>query len=472
MAKTYLDSNFLLLNETACGLYHEVAANAPIMDYHTHLPADEVAQDLQWENISEVWLKHDHYKWRAMRAQGIPESHITGDATPREKFDAWAETVPHTLRNPLYDWTHLELKRCFDIDLLLSPETADEIWERCNEQLTSGSFSTQSLCRKFRVDTIGTTNDPTDSLEHHEAIQASDCPTHVTPTFRPDQSFNVDQPNLFNAWLNKLNPEIQTFNDLLSALHGRYDAFHNIGCRMTDHGISYAFSQPCSEETADQILARAREGISASPTEKEAFSALIMLYIGRWNAENNWTMQLHLGAKRNTHTRSYEALGPDSGFDSIGDWAQGESLFNFLDSLASEDLLPKTIVYNLNPRDNALIAAACGIFQQGPTRSKIQFGSGWWFNDTLMGMENQINTLSSIGLLSHFIGMLTDSRSFLSFTRHEYFRRLLCNIIGQEAEEGKIPQDEALLKQLIGNVCYHNAHQYFKFPHHQADFLA
>lgn len=472
MARTYLDDDFLLFSETARKLFHDTAKDLPIIDYHTHLPPEEVATDKRWENITELWLGHDHYKWRAMRANGIPESHITGDASPKEKFQAYAETIPNTLRNPLYDWTHLELRRCFGIETLLSPETANEIWQRCNERLTEPDFSAQGLLRKFRVDAVGTTDDPTDHLYHHEAANASGCPTKIYPTFRPDKAFFVDRPAVLNDWLEKLGEEIATFADLLTALKKRQDYFHEKGCRMTDHGMRYALANPCHESEADRILANARAGDAATPAETDAFGALIMYHVGQWVAEKDWTMQLHLGPRRNPNTRLYDQLGPDSGFDTIGDWPQGEALLSFLDSLSELNKLPKTIVYNLNPRDNAVLACACGSFQEAPVRGKIQFGSGWWFNDTLQGMEDQINTLSSIGLLSHFVGMLTDSRSFLSFPRHEYFRRLLCNIVGQDVEDGKLPNDERLISNMIGNICYHNAQAYFGLPHHSANLLA
>ncbi|MGC6426562.1 MAG: glucuronate isomerase [Akkermansiaceae bacterium] len=472
MARTYLDENFLLLSDTAQNLFHNTAKDLPIIDYHTHLPPDEVAHDKRWENITALWLGHDHYKWRAMRAQGIPEKYITGEASPREKFDAWAETVPNTLRNPLYDWTHLELRRCFGIDTLLSPDTAEEIWTKCNERLQDEDFSARGLMRRFRVDAVGTTDDPTDDLAHHEATNASDCATKIYPTYRPDKAFFVDRPSLLNPWLDQLAEGITSFHDLLNALKDRHDDFHEKGCRLTDHGMRYALSNPCSESEADRILSKARQGKAASGEETDAFGALIMKHVGIWTAEKDWTMQLHLGPRRNPNSRLFNQLGPDSGFDTIGDWPQGEPVFAFLDSLASENKLPKTILYNLNPRDNAVLAAACGSFQEAPYRSKVQFGSGWWFNDTLKGMEDQINTLSSIGLLAHFVGMLTDSRSFLSFPRHEYFRRLLCNIIGQDVEDGKLPNDPQLLHHLIGNICYHNAVAYFGLPHHKENLLA
>ncbi|MGJ8695083.1 MAG: glucuronate isomerase [Verrucomicrobiaceae bacterium] len=470
--RTYLDNDFLLLSETACELYHETAKHLPIIDYHTHLPPEEVANDKRWENITEIWLGHDHYKWRAMRANGIPESHITGDASPREKFQAWAETVPNTLRNPLYDWTHLELRRCFGIDTLLSPDTAEEIWNEANERLKEKDFSARELMRRFRVDAVGTTDDPTDDLYHHEAANASDCPTKIYPTYRPDKAFFVDRPDLLNPWLDKLAPGIETFGDLLTALKGRHDYFHEKGCRLTDHGMRYALAHPCSQDEADRILANARQGTAASHLETDAFGALIMIHVGQWTAEKDWTMQLHLGPKRNPNSRLFAQLGPDSGFDTIGDWPQGEAVLTFLDALASKNSLPKTIIYNLNPRDNAVLAAACGSFQEAPMRGKVQFGSGWWFNDTLKGMQDQIDTLSSIGLLPHFVGMLTDSRSFLSFPRHEYFRRLLCNIIGQDIEDGKLPYDRQLIHNLVGNICYHNARAYFGLPHHSENLLA
>ncbi|MDG2399529.1 MAG: glucuronate isomerase [Akkermansiaceae bacterium] len=472
MARTYLDDDFLLFSETARKLFHDTAKDLPIIDYHTHLPPDEVATNQRWENITDLWLGHDHYKWRAMRANGIPESHITGNASPKEKFRAWADTIPNTLRNPLYDWTHLELRRCFGINTLLSPETADEIWEGCNERLTDKDFSAQGLLRKFRVDAVGTTDDPTDNLSHHVAANASDCPTKIYPTFRPDKAFFVDRPSLLNPWLDQLGKNIITFADLLSALKARQDYFHEKGCRLTDHGMRYALSNPCHESEADQILAKVREGKAANPKETDAFGALIMYHVGQWVSEKNWTMQLHLGPRRNPNTRLFDKLGPDSGFDTIGDWPQGEALLSFLDSLSKLNKLPKTIIYNLNPRDNAVLAAACGSFQEAPIRGKVQFGSGWWFNDTLQGMESQINTLSAIGLLSHFVGMLTDSRSFLSFPRHEYFRRLLCNLVGQDVEDGKLPNDDRLISKMIGNICYHNAEAYFELPHHSEDLLA
>lgn len=473
MARNYLDDDFLLLSDPARELFEQSAADQPIIDYHTHLPPEEIAQDRRWENMTELWLSHDHYKWRAMRANGIPESHITGDAPPREKFQAWAETVPNTLRNPLYDWTHLELRRCFGIESRLSGDTAEEIWNVCNERLTESDFSARGLCRKFRVDAVGTTDDPTATLESHRfAHQDPDCPTVVSPTFRPDKALFVDRPALLKKFLLEFSQEITDFPDLFDALKARHDFFHKNGCRMSDHGMRYALANPCSEKKANQIFKDALSDKAASREDTDQFGALLMLHFGRWNHERDWTMQLHLAPVRNPNSRLYRQLGPDAGFDTIGDWPQGEAILKFLDNLSETQQLPRTILYNLNPRDNAVLAAACGSFQEAPARGKIQFGSGWWFNDTLMGMENQINTLSSVGLLSHFVGMLTDSRSFLSFPRHEYFRRLLCNIVGQDVEDGKLPHDERLLHDLIRNICYQNARNYFKLPHHQTGLLA
>ena len=468
--KVYLDDDFLLRSETAVELFHGVAKGEPIIDYHTHLPAEEVAEDARWGNLTEVWLGHDHYKWRAMRANGIPESHITGEASAWEKFQAWAATVPHTLRNPLYDWTHLELRRCFGIEKLLGPETAEEIWEEANERLGEADFSARGMLRKFQVDTVGTTDHPTDSLDWHAkanaAAAAGEFGTRTYPTFRPDRAFFVDRPEAFAVFLKELGEGVRSWEGLLGVLKAKHDLFHENDCRLSDHGMRYALVGPCSEGEAERILVRALEGEPASQVETDAFGALLMAHFGRWNAERDWTMQLHLAPVRNPNSRLFGKLGPDAGFDTIGDWAQGEKLLRYFDSLDREGKLPRTIVYNLNPRDNAVLAAACGSFQEAPVPGKIQFGSGWWFNDTLKGMEDQMNTLSSVGLLSHFVGMLTDSRSFLSFPRHEYFRRLLCDLIGQDVEEGRIPGDRSLLEPLVRGICYGNARRYFGFPHH------
>jgi glucuronate isomerase len=464
----FIHDDFLLQSETAHDLYHQFAADQPIIDHHTHLPPEEVAHDQRWETISDLWLSHDHYKWRAMRANGIPESHITGDASPREKFQAWAETVPHTLRNPLYHWTHLELKRCFGIDTLLGPDTAEEIWQAANERLAQANFSARSLLSDFKVEAIGTTDDPNDSLEHHALVREAGISTKVYPTFRPDKALFVDRPPLLNPWLDELaaltSEDTGTFAGLLAALKKRHDFFHEQECRLSDHGLPYCLVDRATEAEAQATLAAARAGTPATREERDRFGALLMFHFGQWNAARDWTMQLHLAPVRSPNSRYFTELGPDSGFDTIGDYPQGERLLKFLDNLDCAGALPKTIVYNLNPRDNAVCAAACGSFQEGPTPSKVQWGSGWWFNDTLQGMTDQLNTLSSIGLLSRFIGMLTDSRSFLSYPRHEYFRRILCNLVGQEVENGLLPKDDALLGALIRNISYQNAKEYLQLP--------
>ena len=463
----YLDENFLLHTETARRLYHEIAAGQPIIDYHNHLPPAEIASNHRWENISDLWLGHDHYKWRLLRANGIDESRITGNASPREKFQAFAETVPYTLRNPMHHWVHLELQRYFGIHTLLSPETADEIWEQTNAKLAEADFTTQGLLKKFDVRVVGTTDDPADSLEHHEAILASDLTTKVVPTFRPDKAFQVDRPDLLNPWIAKLektsNISITSLSDLLSALRKRHDDFHAAGARLSDHGLDRCPALACSESEAAAIFEKARSGHAASADDKERFSFFLLVFTGELDAARGWTKQLHLAPMRNTNSKMFGKLGPDSGFDTIGDTMQGNALATFLDALASRDALPKVVIYNMNPRDNYLFAAMTGAFQDGSVPGKIQFGSGWWFLDQKEGMEMQLNALSSVGLLSRFVGMLTDSRSFLSFPRHEYFRRILCNLIGGEAEKGELPDDFETLSKLIADICFHNANRHFGF---------
>ena len=463
----YLDENFLLHTETARRLYHEIATGQPIIDYHNHLPPAEIASNHRWENISDLWLGHDHYKWRLLRANGIDESRITGNASPREKFQAFAETVPYTLRNPMHHWVHLELQRYFGIHTLLSPETADEIWEQTNAKLAEADFTTQGLLKKFDVRVVGTTDDPADSLEHHEAILASDLTTKVVPTFRPDKAFQVDRPDLLNPWIEKLektsNISITSLSDLLSALRKRHDDFHAAGARLSDHGLDRCPALACSESEAAAIFEKARSGHAASADDKERFSFFLLVFTGELDAARGWTKQLHLAPMRNTNSKMFGKLGPDSGFDTIGDTMQGNALATFLDALASRDALPKVVIYNMNPRDNYLFAAMTGAFQDGSVPGKIQFGSGWWFLDQKEGMEMQLNALSSVGLLSRFVGMLTDSRSFLSFPRHEYFRRILCNLIGGEAEKGELPDDFETLSKLIADICFHNANRHFGF---------
>ena len=463
----YLDENFLLQTQTARQLFHEVAAKQPILDYHTHLPPEEIHRNHRWKTITEVWLQHDHYKWRAMRANGIPESHITGNASAREKFDAWAATVPKTLRNPLYDWTHLELRRAFGIEELLSPETADQIWNQANERLQEDDFSAQGLLEKFRVAAVGTTDDANDTLKHHTAHNATDHPTKIYPTFRPDKALAVNRPDFFKEWLQGLeavtNTSITTAQALLDSLQERHHEFHRLNCRLSDHGLNALHGKPCSTAEADRILTKTLAGTPATEEEHTAFIDFIMIAAARWNAERNWTMQLHLNPLRNPNSRLFNQLGPDSGFDTMGDQSQG-GLLNFLDLLDRDGQLPKTVLYTLNPRENHFFANIAGSFCEAPVPNKVQFGAAWWFNDTKQGILAHLEAVSSMGLLSHFLGFLTDSRSFLSYPRHEYFRRILCNLIGNEAEQGEIPSDPTLLEPLIKSLCYQNAKDYLALP--------
>jgi glucuronate isomerase len=463
----YLDENFLLHSATARRLFHEVAKGQPIIDYHSHLSPREIAGNQRWGNLADLWLGGDHYKWRLLRANGVAEDLITGESTPREKFQAWAETVPFTLRNPVHHWTHLELQRYFDIPLLLSPDTADEIWERANEKLAAPDFCAHGVLQRFDVRMIGTTDDPADPLDDHHAIAASGLATQVLPTFRPDKAFLVDQPALLEAWLERLeevaDSSIVHLSDLLGALQKRHDDFHAAGARLSDHGLGRCPALECSDAEASLIFDKARCGRAVTAEEKEQFSFYLMIFFGQLDAMRGWTKQLHLGAFRNTNTVMHGCLGPDSGYDTIGDFRQGEAMVRYLDALASGGALPKMVLYNLNPADTYLFAAMTGAFQDGSVAGKIQYGSGWWFLDQKHGIENQLDALSTTGLLSRFVGMLTDSRSFLSFPRHEYFRRILCNLLGSEAERGELPDDFETLANLVRSVCYENARGYFGF---------
>jgi len=463
----YLDENFLLHSPTAIRLFHEVAKDQPIIDYHCHLSPKEIATNHRWANISDIWLGGDHYKWRLMRANGIDEDFITGGASPREKFQAWAETVPYTLRNPIHHWTHIELQRYFGIDLLLSPDTADEIWDRCNAKLAEADFSTHGLLKKFDVRVVGTTDDPADPLDDHLTIAASGLTTVVAPTFRPDKAFLVDRPDLLKPWLEKLESvsdiAILHLSDLLAALQKRHDDFHAAGARLSDHGLDRLPALHCTDEEAAMIFDRALFNKPVTPEEKEKFSFFLMVFFGQLDAARGWTKQLHLGAARNVNSLMAGKLGPDTGYDTIGDTTQGHALMIYLDALTVAGALPKIVLYNLNPRDNYLFACLTGVFQDGTVAGKIQFGSGWWFLDQKNGMELQLDALSATGLLSRFVGMLTDSRSFLSFPRHEYFRRILCNLIGSEADRGELPDDFEALSGLIKAVCFGNAKKHFGF---------
>ncbi|MEY4569619.1 MAG: glucuronate isomerase [Verrucomicrobiota bacterium] len=463
----YLDENFLLYSPTARRLFHEVAKDQPIIDYHCHLSPREIATNHRWENISDIWLGEDHYKWRLMRANGIDEDLITGDSSPREKFQAWAETVPYTLCNPIHHWTHIELQRYFGIDLLLTPDTADEIWERANAKLTEPDFSVNGVFKKFDVRVVGTTDDPADPLDDHHRIAASDLATRVLPTFRPDKALLVDRPDLLAPWLEKLEATsdmaIVHLSDLLAALQKRHDDFHAAGGRLSDHSMDRLPALRCTDEEAAIIFNRARDGKAAKPEEKEKFSFYLMVFFGQLDAAKGWTKQLHLGVFRNVNSERLGKLGPDTGYDTIGDTPQGAALIMYLDALTSAGAMPKLVLYNLNPRDNYLFACLTGAFQDGSVAGKIQFGAGWWFLDQKNGIELQLDALSATGLLSRFVGMLTDSRSFLSFPRHEYFRRILCNFIGGEADRGELPDDFEALSGLIRAVCFGNAKRYFGF---------
>ena len=464
----FITQDFLLKNEAARHLYHTYAAGQPILDFHGHLPVKDIAGNRVFANLHEIWLEGDHYKWRAMRANGVPERYCTGDATPREKFLAWARTVPYALRNPLYHWTHLELQRYFDIDVLLDESTADRVWHIANELLGSEDFSAQGILRKFGVVALCTTDDPADSLHYHEQIAASRFETHVFPCFRPDRAMRTEDPAAFNQWTDKLasaaNVHVASLRAFLEALQRRHDDFHAHGCRLSDHGIDRCYPVTCTEHQATEMFSRLRAGKGLTPDESQEFAGFMMLFFGRLDAEKGWTKQLHLGAQRNANTRGMKLLGRDTGFDSIADWQHSDALVAYLDRLNQEEVLPKMILYNVNPVDNYVLATVIGNYQDGSVPGKLQFGSAWWFLDQKEGIEWQLNALSNCGLLSRFIGMLTDSRSFMSFPRHEYFRRVLCNLLGQEMESGELPDDEELVGNMVRNICFNNAASYLALP--------
>lgn len=469
-SRSFIHDDFLLGTPTARRLYHEFAAPEPILDFHCHLSPRDIAENRQFNNLFEIWLEGDHYKWRAMRSNGVPERFCTGDAAPPEKFEAWAATVPQTLRNPLYHWTHLELARYFGILDLLDQSSADRIWHRANEQLATPELSAQGILKKFCVTTLCTTDDPTDDLNYHHAITCSGIETQVLPAFRPDAALAIDRPQYFNGWIAKLEQScgrsIESVSALLEALRQRRDHFHERGCRLSDHGLERCHAEPCTESEAELIFRAARAGTAASPQEHAKFASFLMQFVAQLYAERGWTMQLHLGALRNNNTRLLYQLGPDTGFDSIGDFPQAAALAAFLDRLDRENALPKTIIYPLNPADNYVFGTMLGNFQDGSIAGKIQLGSGWWFLDQKEAMEWQLNALSNLGLLSRFVGMVTDSRSFMSYPRHEYFRRVLCNLIGRDMEAGELPNDYTLVSSMVRNICHENARQYFAFPNH------
>jgi len=465
--RPFLTEDFLLQTRTARALYHEFAENMPIFDYHCHLPVAEITANKTFENLTDIWLRGDHYKWRAMRANGISERLITGDASDFEKFQAWAATVPKTLRNPLYHWTHLELKRYFGVSgKLLTPETAQEIYTECSAMLRTGDFSTRRILERMNVKVVCTTDDPVDMLEHHLRLREDRTfPVKVLPAFRPDKALGVDEPALFNRWVSQLEAasgmDIGDYGSFLEAIRRRHDFFHATGCRLSDHGIEHPFAVNYTAKDVDKAFEKARHGKKPTPAEALKYKSAVMLELARMDAEKGWTQQFHFGALRNINSKAMAALGPDTGYDTIGDFEMARALGRFLDCLEREGRLAKTILYVMNPRDNEVVATAVGCFQDGSLPGKMQFGSAWWFNDQKDGIERQINTLSNMGLLSRFVGMLTDSRSFLSYPRHEYFRRVLCNLLGNDVENGELPDDMELIGNMVKDICFHNAAAYF-----------
>ena len=464
---SFLNADFLLRTETARRLYHDYAAGQPIIDYHCHLPPDQIAADRQFDNLTQIWLYGDHYKWRAMRANGVAERYITGDASDWEKFEKWAETVPYTARNPLYHWTHLELQRYFDVHELLDGGSARRIYDECAAKLRTPAYSVRNLLRRMSVRVVCTTDDPADSLEHHQAIRESGFEIQVLPTFRADKAMSPADASGYNAYLDQLGAAagmaIRTFADLAAALRQRHDFFAAMGGRLSDHGLEQLYAAAYTAAEVDAIFAKVRGGTSLEPIEIEQFKSKMLVLLAELDWEKGWTQQYHVGALRNNNTRQLTRLGPDTGWDSIGDFAQGTAMAKFFDRLDQQDKLAQTIVYNLNPADNELIAAMLGNFNDGSVAGKMQFGSGWWFLDQKDGMERQLNALSNLGLLSRFVGMLTDSRSFLSYPRHEYFRRVLCNLLGQDVENGELPDQLEWLGGMVQNICYGNARAYFGF---------
>lgn len=448
-------------------LYHEFAKQLPIIDYHNHLMPDQIAADQNFENITQVWLYGDHYKWRAMRANGIDEYYITGGASDFEKFEKWAETVPYTLRNPLYHWTHLELQRYFGIHETLSAANAQKIYDACNAKLQTKEYSVQGLLRMMNVQTLCTTDDPLDTLEYHQQLKNSSCEIKVLPAFRPDKAMNADDVDALNTYIDKLadisGTEIVNYEGYLAALKARHDYFASNGASVSDHGLEQIYAEDYTEAEVRAIFAKIRSKQSLSREENLKFKSAMLFNFALWDHEKGWVQQYHLGALRNNNDRLLTSLGPDTGFDSIGDFVQGKQLAKFLNKLDSGNTLAKTILYNLNPADNELMATMIGNYNDGTVAGKVQWGSAWWFLDQKDGMIKQLNALSNMGLLSRFVGMLTDSRSFLSFPRHEYFRRILCDLFGTDVENGELPNDKAWLGEVIQAICYHNAKTYFNF---------
>ena len=465
--KPFLDENFLLQTRTAQQLYHEFAKEMPIIDYHNHLPPEQIARDIQFQNLTQVWLYGDHYKWRAMRTNGIDEAYSTGNKSDYEKFEKWAETVPYTLRNPLYHWTHLELQRYFDIHETLSGVNAREVYDACTAKLQTTEYSVRNLLRKMNVETVCTTDDPLDSLEFHRQIKQDGFEIKVLPAFRPDKAMNADDPAALNAYIQKLEAvtdlSITSYEDYISALKKRHDYFAANGCSVSDHGLEEMYAEDYTSAEIKEIFAKIRNQKPLTLAENRQFKSAMLFQFALWDHEKGWVQQYHLGALRNNNSRALRLLGPDTGWDSVGDFSQARALSKFLSRLDKEDRLAKTILYNLNPADNELMATMVGNFNDGSVAGKVQWGSGWWFLDQKDGMIKQLNALSNMGLVSRFVGMLTDSRSFLSFPRHEYFRRILCNLFGEDIDNGELPHDLAWTGKIIQGICYNNAKNYFNF---------
>jgi glucuronate isomerase len=465
--KKFLDENFLLQSKTAQKLYHEFAKEMPIIDYHCHLPPDQIAEDINFKNLAQIWLYGDHYKWRAMRTNGVDESFVTGNKSDWEKFQKWAETVPYTLRNPLYHWTHLELQRYFNVHELLNADSARKIYEECTAKLQQPDYSVRNLLRKMNVKVVCTTDDPIDTLEYHQKINNDGFEISILPAYRPDKAMNVDDATAFNNYLSSLekasNAHIASFADYLDALKNRHDFFATMNCSVSDHGLEEIYAEDYTDAEIAGIFNKIRSARILSQDERLKFKSGMLHIFAIWDWEKGWVQQYHLGALRNNNSRMMQQLGPDTGWDSIGDFSQGKALAKFLDRLDKSNQLPKTILYNLNPSDNELMATMIGNFNDGSVAGKVQFGSAWWFLDQKDGMIKQMNALSNMGLLSRFVGMLTDSRSFLSYPRHEYFRRILCNLFGEEIENGELPDDIQWTGKIIQDICYHNASNYFNW---------
>lgn len=466
--KAFMDKDFLLETEAARHLYHNHAAKLPIIDYHCHLSPKMIAEDKPFKSITELWLGGDHYKWRAMRANGVTEHFITGNATDKEKFAKWSETLPYTFRNPLYHWTHMELRTAFGIDSLLNEESCDSIYEQCNDRLRDTDMTPRGLMRRYNVEAVCTTDDPVDSLEYHKAIAQSGFEIKVLPTWRPDKALAIDDPDAYKTYIRAVEMasgvKITDYSSLVEALQRRHDFFHENGCRLADHGLGEIPFRTCSKDEASVLFSDLLSGKELSCSEKEQLRTSLLLDLCRMNARKGWAQQMHFGPLRNVNGRAWQSLGPDTGFDTIGDWKGAEKMAALLNALDADNLLAKTILYNLNPSDNVCVAAMIANFQDGSCPGKIQMGSGWWFNDHISGMEAQMNALSTQGLLSRFVGMLTDSRSFLSYPRHDYFRRVLCNLVGNDIDKGLIPVEELpRVERMIEDICYYNAKSYFDF---------